>query len=1397
MKKFSISRRVLACVLAISMVLGISSTTFAAAEDLFTENTINYVSLGASNVNGYGLDGYLPDDVTAANKNEKNVFGYRQCPEGSYVDLVHDELENKGYAVNVSQLAISSMRVEELRVLLDESYYGDAYTAWRFIGPGKWFENAAVTGGLEALRADYASSIAEADLITVDIGVNNFGVYLSNQLASGGTAYDDDLSLVDPELAEEYNKAKAYVYDLIAEHAGEYSAAVAELDFAVDAMAYALAGFCVNFDIVMEKIYELNPEATVVAVSIQNLMEGLEATIPGVEGTVPFGELFGALVDAANLYIAVGSPYSDDYLFADVSENGRVEFFLEQLLAYNGNPASLDKDMRDCFDLYDEDLMVSSRVDAIANGYFNDILAQNLEPHAATLASIYGQSDPQALLNAIIADAEDGFTIAGANPAVAAQLDSIFTEINTTIDALKPVVLSAAYDVVAEIMQLGAKNNVLDLAVVLAGGYGAVEDGLLDAIENEVLTVINAVVSDPTFEYSIDEDFFNDIASAADVPTSLVNTVATLGIRTGIGNSFYGHPNRNGHAQIKTAIINALENNITGFDALLERLDITEEYEEAVEFANYVEAEIRAIVDFAQNATYEEKEALVKEIIAELKTELGITAEDEEAANEIIDEIKDIIDVAQNGTDEEKEALILAYFELLKAELGITAEDEAKVAEFAEIAVDIIDIVKNTSKEDVKAAVDEYLEGLKAEFTLEFAKLGHKHYEGNNYVAIGGDTLFGTGITRQDKLYSELVSEALGIENGAVVAQEKLLAAEVADLVMSNAQNIAAADLITYQLDASSFVNGIFSDEDVDWSKYIDAEVSELFNAVIEEATEILTADWAAYANAELDEVLAEVLPEVQAAVAEYVALDIDEEKIDAIISLGISSVKNAIDLINAEKDEAYANVVAEINGIDDMVIDFAEKIAYTVVSFTVESVKAVETIQTINPEATLLVVGMYNPLSGLEVVVEGETYNVGEMAEYVIDVTNAFYYAYAAINKDFAFVDVSDAEANGFSEPVVIADIETAAVQLVNLLRDADAFMHASAAGHVYIKDQIVNALTCDYSVYEQLDADNHTVKCSICAHEKVEAHNFIDTTCDKCGYIKTVTPDPGPGEDPTPGPGEDPTPGPTPSPRPSGGSSVSVEYTITFETNGGSAVAKVFVEKGGLLVAPANPTKEGFVFDGWYTDKALTAKYDFATPVTKSFTLYAKWAEEGKIAKFTDIDSEAWYYDYVTTIVEKGLMNGISETEFAPDASLTRGMFVTILYRVEGEPAVEDDVNFTDVVASQYYENAVKWANSNGIVKGITETEFAPDAEVTHEQMAAMFARYADYKKLEVPAKDDVTYTDSEMISEYAKAAVETANKLGVLIGNTDGSFAPKKNATRAEAAALFARLLGVLKK
>jgi len=258
--------------------------------------------------------------------------------------------------------------------------------------------------------------------------------------------------------------------------------------------------------------------------------------------------------------------------------------------------------------------------------------------------------------------------------------------------------------------------------------------------------------------------------------------------------------------------------------------------------------------------------------------------------------------------------------------------------------------------------------------------------------------------------------------------------------------------------------------------------------------------------------------------------------------------------------------------------------------------------------------------------------------------------------------------------------------------------------------------------------------------------------------------------------------------SPRGGGSSSVNY-YTVSFNSNGGSVISSAKVKKEDTVSAPTAPIKDGFVFDGWYIDKELTQKYDFSTSVTKSFTLYAKWVESENIGlKFADISKNTWYYDVVKTVVEKGLMNGITETQFAPELEVTRAMFVTILYRAAGEPQVATATNFTDVVADQYYAKAVAWANANGVVKGITETEFSPDNNITREQMAAILHRYAKGET----AAGEVTYTDKAAISDYALDAVAWAKATGLMEGNADGTFAPSRNASRAEAAAVFVRLL-----
>ncbi len=173
-----------------------------------------------------------------------------------------------------------------------------------------------------------------------------------------------------------------------------------------------------------------------------------------------------------------------------------------------------------------------------------------------------------------------------------------------------------------------------------------------------------------------------------------------------------------------------------------------------------------------------------------------------------------------------------------------------------------------------------------------------------------------------------------------------------------------------------------------------------------------------------------------------------------------------------------------------------------------------------------------------------------------------------------------------------------------------------------------------------------------------------------------------------------------------------------------------------------------------------------------------------------FTDVPEDAWYKDTVDYVVENGLMNGTSETEFSPETDITRGMFVTVLYRMEGSPETELDYSFTDVAADAYYAEAVAWADDNGIVTGYSAEEFVPDQTISREQMAAIIYRYAGHKGADMDVSGNVNYVDAESVSGYALTAVEWVSENGIMQGRTDGTFAPAEFTTRAEAAAVFER-------
>lgn len=172
-----------------------------------------------------------------------------------------------------------------------------------------------------------------------------------------------------------------------------------------------------------------------------------------------------------------------------------------------------------------------------------------------------------------------------------------------------------------------------------------------------------------------------------------------------------------------------------------------------------------------------------------------------------------------------------------------------------------------------------------------------------------------------------------------------------------------------------------------------------------------------------------------------------------------------------------------------------------------------------------------------------------------------------------------------------------------------------------------------------------------------------------------------------------------------------------------------------------------------------------------------------------FTDVTASDWFYSAVRYTNENGIINGVSEREFAPTLRVTRAMFVTLLYRLEGESEVAK-CKFEDVMPGVWYEKAVAWANEKGIVGGVSETEFAPDSNITREQMATMLFRFAKYKGKGVATEVSLGYSDKANVSPWAMEGVAWATQNGVMSGSGN-EFLPKNFATRAEAATVIMRM------
>ena len=216
-------------------------------------------------------------------------------------------------------------------------------------------------------------------------------------------------------------------------------------------------------------------------------------------------------------------------------------------------------------------------------------------------------------------------------------------------------------------------------------------------------------------------------------------------------------------------------------------------------------------------------------------------------------------------------------------------------------------------------------------------------------------------------------------------------------------------------------------------------------------------------------------------------------------------------------------------------------------------------------------------------------------------------------------------------------------------------------------------------------------------------------------------------------------------------------------------------------------------YINDQGQTEEMSGAHYDrgFSGMAfeTDHFSLFAVAKKAG--LPFTDVRSDDWFHDAVSYVYERGIMKGVAETSFAPGRTAARGMIVTMLWRMAGEPETTNAAPFTDIPADAYYAKAVVWAAENGIVTGIGDGTFAPDAPASRQQMAAILYRYASFMKYSTAGAADLSgFSDADIIAEYAKPALAWADANGLINGMKDNVLAPQESATRAQVAVILMR-------
>lgn len=263
-----------------------------------------------------------------------------------------------------------------------------------------------------------------------------------------------------------------------------------------------------------------------------------------------------------------------------------------------------------------------------------------------------------------------------------------------------------------------------------------------------------------------------------------------------------------------------------------------------------------------------------------------------------------------------------------------------------------------------------------------------------------------------------------------------------------------------------------------------------------------------------------------------------------------------------------------------------------------------------------------------------------------------------------------------------------------------------------------------------------------------------------------------------------------------------------LMLDLNGGTADETrvyTFINRPiGLEESLPVPTREGYTFEGWIDSngKAVTNATVITSNVQYASAVWSSSNEPPRpmtVGGFTDVYETDWFADEVCTAAKAGLFTGYADSSFRPSNKMTRAMFATVLYRIAGAPSCTAEMPFTDVVPGSWYCEAVRWAYAKGVVNGVSATSFAPDKNITREQMATMLYKYSQaFGATDASRHASLDeFGDAGDISHYAAEPMQWAVGTGLINGVGGGRLSPRTVATRAQAAAILVRLEAVLQQ